>query len=73
MNSGLLVELNLRRHFEWSLPQLGSQSVIKKDVDTWKEEGLGIKLGDAKRDCTSNLRFADEVLMMANSLTHLKT
>ena len=28
-------------------------------------KGLGIKLCDGKRDCVSNLRFADDVLMMA--------
>ena len=45
---------------------------MEKDIETWNEWGLGIKLGDEKRDCISNLRFADDVLMMANSLKQLK-
>ena len=45
---------------------------MEKDTGTWNERGLGIKLGDEKRDCISNLRFADDVLMMANSLKQLK-
>ena len=41
---------------------------MEKDTGTWNDKGLGIKLGDEKRDCISNLRFADDVLMMANPL-----
>ena len=48
------------------------QSAMEKDIETWNEKGLGIKLGGEKRDCISNLRFADDVLMMANSLMQLK-
>ena len=33
-----------------------------------KGKGLGIKLRDEKRDCLSNLRFADDLLIMAISL-----
>ena len=47
------------------------RSAIEKDIETWNETGLGIKLGDGKRDCISYLRFAD-VIMMATSLKHLK-
>ena len=36
------------------------------------KQGLGIKLIDETRDCISNLRFADNVLMMATSLKQLK-
>ena len=45
---------------------------MEKDVGTWKEKGLGIKLSDETKNCTSHLRFADDVLMMANSLKQLK-
>ena len=49
------------------------QSLMEKDVETWTEKGLGIKLSDEERkDCISNLRFADDVLMMAASLKQLK-
>ena len=50
------------------------QLAMEKDIGTWNEKGLGIKLRDEKRDCmvTVNLRFADDVLMMANSLKQLK-
>ena len=42
------------------------QSPVEKDTETWNENGLGIKLSDEKKkDCISNLRFADNVLMMA--------
>ena len=48
------------------------QSAMKKDIGTWNDTGPGINLGDEKRDCISNLRVADDVLMMANSLKPLK-
>ena len=48
------------------------QSSAEKDIETWKEKGLTIKLSGEKRDCISNLRFADDVLMMAASLKQLK-
>ena len=48
------------------------QTAMQKDIGSRNENGLGIKLGDEKRDCISNLRFADAVLMMANSLKQLK-
>ena len=48
------------------------QSAMEKDIGTWKEKGLGIKLSDEKRDCISNLRFADDLFMLANSLKQLK-
>ena len=33
-----------------------------------REKGFGIKLEADKKSCASNLRFADDVLLMANSL-----
>ena len=48
------------------------QSAMEKDACIWNEKGLGTKFGDERRDCISNLRFADDVLMMVNSLKPLK-
>ena len=47
------------------------RSAIEKDMGTWNERGLGIKLGDEKRDCISKLRLADGVLRMSKSLKQL--
>ena len=47
-------------------------SAMEKDTETWNEKGFGIELGDEKRDCICNLRFAGDVLMMANSLKQFK-
>ena len=58
----------LRSHLSTS----GLQSAMEKDIGTWDEKGLGVKLGDEKRDSISNLRLADDVLVMANSLKQLK-
>ena len=48
------------------------QSATEKDMEPWKDKGLGIELSDERRDCTSNQRFVDDVLMMAASLKQLK-
>ena len=42
-------------------------SAMEKDVETWKAKGLGITLSDEKRDCISNPRFADDVLMSSEN------
>ena len=47
------------------------QLAMEKDIETWKENGLDIKRSDEKY-CISNLRFADDVLTMANFLKQLK-
>ena len=44
---------------------------MEKDIETWNEKGLGTKQSDEKSDCISNLRFDDDVLMMATSLKQL--
>ena len=49
------------------------QSALENDIEAWKDKVLGIRLSDEKRDCISNLRFADDVLMMASSLKQFKT
>ena len=48
------------------------RTAMEKGMETWNEKGLGIKLSGEKRDCILNLRFADDLLMMANSLKQLK-
>ena len=48
------------------------QFALEEDTGTWNEKGLGIKYGDETRVCISNLRFADDILLMANSLSQLK-
>ena len=45
---------------------------MEKDIETWNETGLDIRQSDEKRDCISNLCFADDVLMMATSLEQFK-
>ena len=58
--------------FDYLILDLVVESRTEKDMKTWSEKGLGIKLSDEKGDCISNLRFADDVLMMASSLRQLK-
>ena len=48
------------------------QSAMEEGIETCKDKGLGIVLSAAKKDCISNLRFADDVFMMASSLKQLK-
>ena len=48
-----------------ALPSLYCNSVRQSAM---REKGFGIKLEADKKSCTSNLRFADDVLLMANSL-----
>ena len=45
---------------------------MESDTRSWKEQGFGIELEDHKKCCTSNVRFADDALLMANSLRQLK-
>ena len=72
MNSRLLVETKQRDPLSSFLFNSVLQSAKEKDTGTWNDKGLGIELGDEKRDCISYLRFADDVLMMANYLKKLK-
>ena len=48
-----------------ALPSLYCYSVRQSAM---REKGFGIKLEADKKSCASNLRFADDVLLMANSL-----
>ena len=64
------------RDLSWKKPGDPSSSFLPdsvlKDIGFWNEKGLGIKLGEEKTDCISNPRFADDVLIVANSLKQLK-
>ena len=44
----------------------------RKGIESWREKGLGIRMGDGKESCVSNLRFIDDVPLLANSLNQLK-
>ena len=48
------------------------QSAMESDSWSWREKSLGLKLEDDKKSCMSNLRFADDVLLVVNSLRQLK-
>ena len=48
------------------------QLAMEDDMQTWREKGMGIKLGDAQSHCISNWRFADDVLWLFSSLNQLK-
>ena len=48
------------------------QSAMERDMKTWTEKGLAIKLSDEKIETMSNQHIADDVLTMANSLKQLK-
>ena len=64
------------RDLSWKKPGDPSSSFLPysvlKDIGVWNEKGLGIKLGEEKTDCISNPRFAEDVLIVANSLKQLK-
>ena len=38
----------------------------------WKKKGLGLQLGHTQNSILTNLRFADDVLLVATSLSQLK-
>ena len=48
------------------------QYAMEKDKEVWRQEGFGVKLGDDKKYCISNLQFADDVMLIANSLKQLR-
>ena len=58
----------------WSSLKLKSvlPVALEDDLKTWREKGMGIKLGDAQSHCISNWRFADDVLWLFSSLNQLK-
>ena len=49
------------------------QNSLKDDIQRWqKKKGMGIYLSDNDRDCLTNLRFADDVLLFASSKEQLQ-
>ena len=46
---------------------------LKDDLPRWQnKEGMGICWGDFEQDCLTNLRFADDVLLVASSMEQLQ-
>ena len=44
------------------------QYSLKEEIQRWqKKKGMGIYLSDHDRDCVTNLRFADDVMLFATS------
>ena len=41
---------------------------LEADLAKWQEKNKGIRLGDKKEDCLTNLRFADDVLLFSKPL-----
>ena len=37
-----------------------------------KQKGMGLRLGDQESGCLTNLRFADDVLLLSTSLEQLE-
>ena len=49
------------------------QYSLKEEIQRWqKQEGMGIYLSDHDRDCLTNLRFADDVMLFATSKEQLR-
>ena len=44
------------------------QYALKNVIQRWqRKKGMGIYLSDQERDCLTNLRFADDVMLFATS------
>ena len=49
------------------------QYSLKDDIQRWqKKKGIGIYLSDNDHECLTNLRFADDVLLLASSNEQLR-
>ena len=49
------------------------QYSLKDETQRWqKKKGMGIYLSDQERDCLTNLRFADDVMLLATSKEQLR-
>ena len=49
------------------------QYSLKDEIQRWqKKKGMGIYLSDHDRDCLTNLRFADDMLLFATSTEQLR-
>ena len=50
------------------------QYSLKDEIQRWqKKKGMGIYLSDHDRDCLTNLRFADDVMLFATSKEWIRT
>ena len=47
------------------------QFSLEGDVKRWQEKQKGIRLSDKTEDCLTNLRFADDVLLVSTSLERI--
>ena len=45
---------------------------MREDTETWRRKGIGVKLGDEKRYCIANVRFTDDIMLIAKSLDQLR-
>ena len=43
------------------------QYALKNVIQRWQKKRMGIYLSDQERDCLTNLRFADDVMLFATS------
>ena len=48
------------------------QFSLEEDLKRWQEKQKGIRLSDKKKDCLTNLRFADDVPLFSTSLNKLE-
>ena len=49
------------------------QYSLKEEIQRWqKKKGMGKNLGDHDRDCLTNLRFADDVMLFATSKEQIR-
>ena len=48
------------------------QYSLENDLTRWQEKQKGIRLSDKTEDCLTNLRFADDVLLLSTSLERLR-
>ena len=49
------------------------QKALEDDIPRWqKKKGMGIHLSDNGRDCLTDMRFADDVLLFASSKEQLQ-
>ena len=48
------------------------QFSLENDLKRWQEKQKGIRLSDKTEDCLTNLRFADDVLLLSTSLERLR-
>ena len=50
------------------------QYALKSVIQRWQEKkGMGIYLSDQERDCLTNLRFADDVMLFATSKGQIRS